>query len=211
MSEDPSPDPATARNSIVLLAILVEGGLIGLAVVAGWLLDQPPLSRFSFDAMAVLWGIGATAPIVGLFFLMTRWPIGPLRAIKRFTDEVLLPILAPCSVVDLLGISCLAGLGEEMLFRGVVQDALAAQLPWWAALVGAGVLFGLLHAVTLSYAVLAALMGVYLGWLYEYTGNLLAPAITHALYDFFVLVYMLRGPNAPESEVPEEETTAGSP
>jgi membrane protease YdiL (CAAX protease family) len=121
----------------------------------------------------------------------------------------MLPLLAPCTVVDLFGISCLAGLGEEMLFRGVVQDALAGQLPWWAALLAAGALFGLLHAVTPAYAVLAALMGVYLGWLYLYVGDLLAPVVTHALYDFAVLLWLLRGPDAPPAAEEEEEEDEG--
>jgi uncharacterized protein len=197
MSDETPPDPAAARNSIVLLAIAVEGGLIALAIVAGWAVDQPPLSRFRIDVEGALWGAGATLPLVVPFLLMTRWPVGPLKSIKRFTDEVMVPLLAPCTVVDFLGISCLAGLGEEMLFRGVVQDAIAPYVPAWAALLLASALFGALHAVTISYAILAALMGVYLGGLYLISDNLFAPVVTHALYDFGALLYLLRGPGAP--------------
>jgi membrane protease YdiL (CAAX protease family) len=59
------------------------------------------------------------------------------------------------------------------------------------------VLFGLLHLVTPTYAVLAALMGGYLGWLYVRTGNLLVAIIVHALYDFFALSYFVKGRAGP--------------
>jgi membrane protease YdiL (CAAX protease family) len=130
-----------------------------------------------------------------LFFALLRWPLGPLRRIKQFSEEILRPLLAPCTVIDLLGISALAGLGEEMLFRGVLQGYFAARLGAWPAIVIASVLFGLMHAITATYVVLATLLGVYLGWVYlACDHNLLAVTIPHAVYDFVALLYLLRGP-----------------
>jgi membrane protease YdiL (CAAX protease family) len=63
----------------------------------------------------------------------------------------------------------------------------------WVAIVSVAVLFGLLHAVNAAYAVLAALMGLYLGWLWTATGNLAVPIVAHAVYDFLALEYILRG------------------
>jgi membrane protease YdiL (CAAX protease family) len=206
MSEEQPPDSVPTRDGIVLLTILVEGGLVALALLVGWVLSQPPLQRFSFDAKALGWGLLATLPMLAMFAVMNRWPVGPLASIKRFTENVLRPILAQCTVVDLLGMSCLAGMGEEMFFRGFLQDGLQHWLPLWVALGVASVVFGLLHAITLTYAVLAALMGAYFGWLYEATGNLLAPMTAHALYDFVVLLIVVRGLERPEDEDEEEES-----
>ena len=60
--------------------------------------------------------------------------------------------------------------------------------------------FGGMHAITFSYVVLATLVGVYLGcvWLWA-DHNLLAIVITHALYDFIALLWLLRGPGAAEA------------
>src|SRR5262249_28331726 len=146
---------------------------------------------FALEWRDVLWGLLGAAPMVLIFFVMNRWPVGPLRGLKAFTENVLGPIMAPCTLIDLLGISCLAGLGEEMFFRGVLQEVLVAKTSLWAGVLLAGVLFGLMHAVTATYAVLAAVMGAYLGWLYLWTDNLLAPMVTHAAYDFVVLVWVL--------------------
>jgi membrane protease YdiL (CAAX protease family) len=58
----------------------------------------------------------------------------------------------------------------------------------------ASLVFGLLHALTATYAVLATFMGVYLGAVWLGTGNLLVVVLAHALYDFAALVYLTRGP-----------------
>ena len=59
-------------------------------------------------------------------------------------------------------------------------------------LIGASLLFGLAHLLTTSYAVVTALAGLYLGGLFLATDNLLAPIVTHAVYDFLALVYLVR-------------------
>jgi membrane protease YdiL (CAAX protease family) len=197
LPESPESDAEARRLTVVMLAILIEGGLLAAASLLGWMIDQPPLRSFAWTPQAALWGTVATLPLVALFFLFLRWPIKPLRRIQRFSEEVVRPLLAPCSVIDLLGISILAGLGEEILFRGVLQEAFARWFNVGAGLVVASVLFGLLHSITFTYALLATLMGAYLGgiWLYA-DHNLLVVVITHALYDFVVLLWLLRGPGA---------------
>ena len=189
------------------MAVIVEGGLVLLAIGLGWLFDHRPLYRFGLTWAAAGWGVAAAVPMLLVFVLMVRWPIGPLRAIKKFTDSIIRPLMATCTIVDLFGISLLAGVGEEMLFRGLFQDFFTNLMPLWLALVAASVMFGMMHAVTPAYAVLAAVIGAYLGALYIWTENLLAPMIAHGLYDFVVLLYIvyLPGPAEPPSQ---DETTA---
>jgi membrane protease YdiL (CAAX protease family) len=213
-------DDATkaARRWVVLLGVAFEGGLILVALLTGWMLGQPALATFSWNLNDALLGVAATVPPLLVFLACLRWPIGPLRRIKQFCAEVLRPALAPCSVAELALISLLAGLGEEMLFRGVLQRACAA---WsgdrWVGLAAASVLFGLAHAITLTYIVYAALMGAFLGWLWLATGNLLTVVVVHTLYDFAALLYLLygMGPSASpmeqrEGEAPAEPGAPGS-
>jgi membrane protease YdiL (CAAX protease family) len=189
-------DEPNDRLTLVLLAATVEGGLIAVAWLLGWWLDHPPLQTFAWDGPSALEGLAATLPLVLLFLAMMRWPIGPLAGIKRISEDVIRPLLAPCTLIDLIGISVLAGLSEEMFFRGVLQAAFAGGLGRWGALAAASALFGLMHAVSPTYAVLAAVMGALLGALWIHSGNLLAPVIVHGLYDLVVLVYLLRGPGS---------------
>jgi membrane protease YdiL (CAAX protease family) len=211
--EPPESAAAVDRLLVVRLAVLVEGGLLVLASLLGWWLEQPPLERFHWDFRAVLEGAVATLPLLLLFLVIVRWPVGPLGRIHRFGEQVIRPLLAPCSVLDLFGISALAGLGEEVLFRGVLQGAFAARAGVIIGLILASVLFGLLHAITLTYVVLATLMGAYLGGLWWYSDNLLAPIVTHALYDFLVLLWLLRGPGShtPPSAEPDAPPEEPSP
>jgi membrane protease YdiL (CAAX protease family) len=188
-------DTSADRRAIVTLAIAVEGGLIVLAVLLGWLLDRRPFDQFNWNVLDALYGLAATVPMLLLFFAMLRWPIGPLRRIKQFSEEIIRPLLAPCTVIDLLGISALAGLGEEMLFRGVLQGFFVVRLGAWPGVALASILFGLMHAITATYVVLATLLGIYLGWVYlACDSNLLVVTIPHAVYDFAALLYLLRGP-----------------
>jgi membrane protease YdiL (CAAX protease family) len=198
MADDPEPrqppEEPDPRTTVVMLAVVVEGGLILLAWLAGWLAGSLPLETFFWSLSDAALGVAATLPMLAVFFACLRWPVGPLRKIKALTDEIVRPLLAPCTLLDLAGIAVLAGLGEEMLFRGVLQ---ASFVRWtgrlWLGLALASVLFGVLHAVTLSYAVFATVMGAYLGWLWQRSENLLTVAVAHALYDFVALVVILRG------------------
>jgi uncharacterized protein len=88
----------------------------------------------------------------------------------------------------------LAGLGEELLFRGVLQPVLARWLGVAGGLVVSNVLFGLLHPLIWTYIVLSFLLGLYLGALGLWSGNLLVVIVAHGLYDFLALCYLVRGP-----------------
>lgn len=79
-----------------------------------------------------------------------------------------------------------------MLFRGFVQGGLTRLLGPVLAVSIASRLFGLVHWVNAAYAVLAGLIGVYLGVEWLLSGNLLAPILTHGIYDFLALLDCLR-------------------
>jgi membrane protease YdiL (CAAX protease family) len=150
-----------------------------------------------WDAGDAAWGAAATLPLLPVLLLSARssWP--PLARIRRFVDAVVRPWFAACTWPDLATIALAAGVGEELLVRGVIQPALGRLLGAGPALAAASVLFGLLHPITPTYAVLAALIGAYLGGVWLASGNLLVPIVAHALYDFIALAYLLRRPPAP--------------
>jgi membrane protease YdiL (CAAX protease family) len=186
--------PIEPRRSLILLpGIVLEGGLGLLAWLLGWLLDQPVLSHWRWNARDAVLGLPASLPLLAAFVLCVRWPVGPLARIKQFTDEFIRPLFAPCTVFDLALLSLLAGVGEELLFRGVLQPAFGSWFGVWPGLLAASALFGLLHLVTPAYAVMAGVMGAYLGWVFLATDNLLVVMIAHGFYDFLALLYLVRG------------------
>lgn len=187
--DDPIPEPSPA----VALG-LVQAALVLAAFPAGWLLGQPPLATLAWDWAGLGWGVVAALPMVGLFFLLYHVPVGPFGPVRRFTEEVVVPLLRRCSLFELFALSLLAGVGEELLFRGVVQAALTQRTDFVAGLALASLLFGLMHPFTLGYVLLTALLGAYLGLAWVWTGNLLVPVVAHFLYDFVAMVYLTRSP-----------------
>ncbi len=178
----------TGRFRLLALALLVEGGMLFLACGLGYLFGCPIPDQLRLDANQVALGIAAAVPLAAGFFIMWCWPAGPLAQIKQFLEEMVRQVFGRCSFLELAVISALAGLGEECLFRGVIQTCAIRSLGVPAGLMLASLLFGLGHCITLTYAVLAAAIGLYFGLLALATGSLLAPAIAHGLYDFFALL-----------------------
>jgi membrane protease YdiL (CAAX protease family) len=116
------------------------------------------------------WGL-RFAPLKRIFLALERSPLGDFI---RQGDWAHFAVLA-----------AFAGLGEELLFRGVLQPKIGLLL---SALV-----FGLLHALTPTYFIAATILGLYMGGLTEWMGGSIgAAAATHALYDFVVLVLYQR-------------------
>lgn len=187
------------RWRALFLGVVFEGGLIVLGLPLCWLLGQPALgTNFSWQPTSLIRAVGlgvvATIPMLLVFLVLHYWPIGPFVRIKSFFDEELLPLFGESTLLDLALICVLAGVGEEILFRAAIQGALTAPFGPWIALLLASLLFGLLHPITPTYILLAAGLGAYLGMLWIATENLLVVALAHALYDFLVLLFLLRRP-----------------
>jgi len=200
---DPREDASGHGRNVAALAVAFEGGLGLLALLLGWLLGVWPVPGMERTGVAwgdqlpaLAWGVAATGPMLLGFWLIDRFAWGPLAALKADVERLVVPVFRNSSIVDLALVALAAGIGEEMLFRGLVQHGLANWLgpPWgiWLALAIASAAFGCAHMLSATYAILAALIGLYLGLLLIFSGNLLAPAVAHGLYDFVALVYLVR-------------------
>ena len=176
------------------LAIWFEGGLAVAALVVAWLVDVDLSNALKIEISALVWAVVGTFPLFLLLLLFDRYPLGSLYPIRRMLIDVLGPCLSQCSARRLLLLALTAGISEELLFRGVLQ-------PWfenlWGipiALILSNVLFGLAHMVTLTYAVLAGLIGVYLAIFLDIgeQRNLLIPMLIHGIYDFLAFLVVAR-------------------
>jgi len=135
--------------------------------------------------------VAAVPLLLGLRWTLTT-STRAMRRLVALVVEQLGPPIAHRSPVSLVLLAALAGLAEELLFRGVVQIGLARLLPDWGALLVASAAFGLAHFVTPTYAVLASLAGLYLGGLFCLQGSLTAPIVAHTLYDIVALSCVAR-------------------
>jgi uncharacterized protein len=130
--------------------------------------------------------------MVGLLLWCLRTTWGPMRGLVTLVEERLGPYLANWSAGGIVLLAVFAGVGEELLFRGVIQVWLAERTPVWLAVAAASLLFGVGHWLSASYALLAWLIGAYLGILFLLSGNLLAPMVAHAAYDVVALLVLAR-------------------
>jgi membrane protease YdiL (CAAX protease family) len=192
------------RDRFFVRAMLFELGLGAVALAAGWIVGHDPLRPPAGNPLSenlsvvhnVVWGICAAVPMMAGLLLLDRFPVGPIRSLQRLSRNFLVPLFAEQTYWQLFLLSAAAGVGEELLFRGLLQGGLAGWLSGpqgpAAACVIASLVFGVCHWLSTTYAVLATLVGLYLGGIYAATGSLIAPATAHGLYDFLALVYLVK-------------------
>lgn len=187
------PYRAVTPGQIVALAMLGEGGLAIVAVIGGWALGCPVWSHIEWTLAAGLAGAAASLPLVMLMLGLVHLKLPVLRSFQHLIREQIAPLFGGCTLGELALVSLSAGVGEELLFRGLVQQAASARWGDVVGLAAASAVFGLAHPISRFYVVFAAAIGAYLGWLWLASGNLLVPIVTHAVYDFAALVYLTRG------------------
>ncbi len=177
-----------SARRIFALALLTQGLLVLAAWAASraWRLVTPwgdPVRDTAIGVMAAV-AIAAVNYLL-LVHAPSSWIVDGIRKVYA---EILVPVFSPLSTGSIIVLGAAAGLGEEWLFRGVVQPVLG--LP------AASLVFGLAHVGgqrMLPLGVWAAVMGLALGGLAMATGGLIAPIVAHGLYDMLALGYIRRG------------------
>lgn len=183
------------------IAITFELALAVIALVVGPMLrvdvadlirptDQSPQAIGTTLLLTAV----ATAPLLLGLAITLQSQMACLVELRHFVEREFVPYFAHIPAWGLCAIGFTAGLGEEMLFRGVIQTVLMNRfLDAPALAIGiAAIVFGAMHFVTLAYAVLATAAGFYLGWLYYLSGQLALPILVHGLYDSLAFIYLVR-------------------
>jgi membrane protease YdiL (CAAX protease family) len=175
------PEAASARRdppSIVYGALLFYLPMLAIALVWSVLADDAlPYANPEAARAGVDWlrdpaaGAGAAALVIALSQGLTRGTQWGER-MGRFLGQV----LGRLDWRRCLLLAALSGVAEETLFRGMLQPRIG--------LVAASLLFGLVHFVPrrelLPWTLMSIAAGFLLGWLFDATGNLVAPAVAHA-------------------------------
>lgn len=173
----PYPGARIGYVATVLLAISVT-------LVAFLFVRQ--LDRIGYS---IVWGNDAALAVLVNFSLLAVIviPLGTVLHFIRFDPSVANWKSLP---LDASAIFLLTSWPEELLFRGLLQNALSRTLSsetgGWIA---ASVVFGLAHITNNGvfpnwrYALLAAIAGIFYGRAWRKTGSIFPAAIVHALVD----------------------------
>jgi len=166
--------------------------LLNVAVLWSGIFHRPTLLDVHWSLKCAWIGFVAAVPPFAFFIWTLNSKLQLFHHHRNLLESLLRPLFGKWSILQLFAISLVAGISEEAFFRGAIQGSLADRVNVILAMVLASALFGAFHLLTWTYAIIAAFIGAYLGLLWIWTGNLMAPMITHAIYDVVALVYFFR-------------------
>lgn len=175
-------------NDPVLLGVVgsTAGGVVGVgAFAAAYGLRIRDLRPFGFRPVSARWlmiaagmgivgyGLNLTIQFAYLAWFETGDPQGILHAAARGGP---LPFL-----LSLLGGAIFTPLGEEILFRGIVANALN-RYGAFAGIVLSAIIFGLAHGVSVILPI-AIMVGLLTAVLFRATGSIWPCVILHCVYN----------------------------
>lgn len=186
-------DEATFNLKSTITLVSAQSLFIVGAIIAANFLNIPNFGLgdgFLISTESIKSGLLATVPLFALAFVLdfVEKKVPAMQDVSKATQQSVLVLLGGArkpliaiGVATALGAA--AGLGEEMLFRGILQSELVEQFGDVFALISSAAIFGALHAVTPLYAALAGLASLYFGELYLQYHNLAVPIVCHGVYD----------------------------
>ncbi len=184
--------PIEPKGRAFALAILFESGLGFAGFGAAFLVGVPLAERLQLTQSSVQRGLIATLPMLLMLGLLTLSDWSPIAKVRQLVEQLVRELFLNSNWLEIALISLAAGVGEELLFRGALQPWIATWTTPWIALAVVSLLFGLAHALSTGYFVIATVIGAYFGWLAMAYDDLVAPIVAHAVYDFIAILYVQR-------------------
>jgi len=174
--EPPAPNPqAFVRSALIFYGLMGCAALLWRMAVPGQSILHPSLeaaTRASSLSAAAIAGLGMGLLAFVVSELLTRW-----TDLGEGLADVLGESLTGIGTGDAILLALASGIAEEMLFRGALQPVVGL---FWASLI-----FGVCHFLPRKelalWSVYAIAMGFAFGWLYESTGQLMAPIVAHTV------------------------------
>jgi membrane protease YdiL (CAAX protease family) len=174
-SETPRPPASIVRMGLFFYGAMGIAALVWRMWTPGdsILHPSPAAAARAWSVPAAL-GAGLAAGLVALAIseALTRW-----TALGQALSDLLAESLGPLDRANAWLLALASGLAEEMFFRGALQPKVG--------ILGASILFGAAHFLPRRelalWSVYAIGIGLGLGALYEWTGQLVAPVAAHVL------------------------------
>jgi len=175
------------QKELVLMVVTIESLLFFISLGWGYFAHINPFNSIKFNSYSILYAATGTIFLLGINFLavnvLSKY-IFFFKYLKEAYNEVA-PIAANITFPGAFIIALFSGFAEEFFFRGIIQVQFG--------IIIASVIFGIFHIgnkKTFWYGLYAILIGLYLGWIYHITGNLLVSMLIHCLNNFLALFYM---------------------
>jgi membrane protease YdiL (CAAX protease family) len=179
--------PEMKQKELVSTVITVESLLFLIASAWGYFAHINPFISIRLNLSDITFAVlMAILLLIINFIVINIIPkyIPVFKHLKEAYDEIT-PVAANVTFQGAFIIAVFSGFAEEFLFRGILQIQFG--------MIIAAIIFGVFHIgskKTVWYGIYAVLIGLYLGWLYHITGNLIVPIMVHCLNNFLALFYM---------------------
>ncbi|WP_170132168.1 CPBP family intramembrane glutamic endopeptidase [Arenicella xantha] len=136
--------------------------------------------------------LGAVSGVLlyGICFFATQAPMINRLSVQQL-NQTLHQLFRNFSWRDILIVSCLAGVGEELLVRGALQSWLSDAINPWVGILLASLVFGLMHYLSRVYVIVTMLLGCLFGIGLYLSQSIIYVVVAHAAYDvmaFFIIV-----------------------
>ena len=179
---------ATAHFKLPAFYLLLFGVVISL--ISG--LELSLLGTIGWSSLPL--GLIAGLCIYALVFYASV-KLMPILPSLRDNFYLLRRLFADLSWGDIVVLSLLAGIGEELLIRGVLQGFLMQQFGSWTGIILASLVFALLHTVSFVYVLITFMIGLVFAIAYTVTGSLLLVMAAHSIYDVCAFAVVVKWPH----------------
>ena len=95
---------------------------------------------------------------------------------------------------QIIVVSLLAGIGEEILIRGALQSFLVSLSSPLLGIIAASLVFGLLHFLTKMYVLLTFVMGLMFAVVFHLTNSMIVVMLAHTVYDILAFTMIVKFP-----------------
>jgi len=169
------------ERKIITLCVSIYGSVGLLSFFWLWWREELNLLVGNRPLQMTIYGIVVGVGIVGAWKLSTLF-----FEQARYLEQSLSRELGPISLKTTFILAFFSSIGEELFFRGVIQPQIGL---WWTALI-----FGVLHIPfrkeMFMWPIFAFLMGLFLGWSFEFSGSLIFPIMVHFVNNWINLWLM---------------------
>jgi membrane protease YdiL (CAAX protease family) len=193
---------------------------IGLFLIPAWIgarlfsyepnrflgFQAPNLNNFWFWSILIMIILLPFIQFVGELNQRVVFPGGLkewMQSQEQSAQETVNALLSAHSLQDLflniIFVALLAGVGEELLFRGMIQRLLTRRYGRWVGIVVAAFLFSAIHLQFYGF-VPRFLLGIVLGILFAYSGSLWMAMLAHFFYDAMLITAAYVNPDLLKEE-----------
>ena len=183
--------PVLTRHPL-LVSLLFELSLGLLGLILAFFFHIHLWEKIYWELSHVYAALALSFCLFILFLVLYHLPYKITRDIRTHLEGTLYPLFSSFGAFKIFLVALAAGVGEELLFRGFLQNALSQFFGTWPALLISNFFFAFAHWISPFYAIFAGLLGLLLGASMIYFENLLPPILIHTLYDFAALYYFVK-------------------